>query len=193
MKMFFVILFLFILNLSFSQSSPINKFDSYSIESLPKKIDFGFFVGPKFTNRTDSPFAHSESTFNNFGIVLGIIANIRLSEHFNIDLTPSLSFDDYKYQTFWGSTNRVDETMLNAPIMLGYGFNTVKHHPHVFIGGNFQYDLSMDPRYNEPTRSLLTAGLGIEKKLRYFTFAPRVVYGRTTDINQVTLQLVLRG
>jgi hypothetical protein len=187
--LFFVLFFSF--NSFAQKGNPIN-LDSIELISLPKKVDFGFLFGPNFTNHLN-PTSAQKNAQNRAGFILGLVATYRIVEQLKIDFSPSLSFDDYNVESPSGQLSRIDETLFNLPSSLSFCLNKIKLSPTIYAGGNVQYDLTQIPRYNEPTRSFWTVGAGISKKLKYFTFAPRLVYGRSKDASQISVQLILRG
>jgi len=187
---FFIVLFCS-LNSFAQKGQPIN-IDSIASISSPKKVDFGFLFGPNFTNHINGS-AGQEKIQNRNGFVLGLIATYRIVNQLKIDFSPSLSFDDYNVESPGGQLSRIDETLFNLPSSLSYCLNTMKFSPTIYAGGNVQYDLTKIPRYNEPTRAYWTIGAGISKKLKYFTFAPRLIYGRCAETSQISVQLILRG
>ncbi len=92
------------------------------------------------------------------GFSIGIIGNLRLSDHFDLRAIPTLSFGERKLDYYYYETNptlqtsdtvswsaSIKSTFLEFPLHLKYKGNRINNaRPYIFGGGKFVYDLSSD-------------------------------------------------
>lgn len=150
------------------------------IENLPffdnKEYHFGFFLGVNqmlFTVKTKPDFQNEyylQSQFPEYnsdiarvldigvvptyGFNVGIISDLKLSNHFNLRFTPELQFGErilaydieYIYRgntdTIFGHEKRISSTLLNFPLTLKYKGNRINNmRPYLLLGGKLSMDL----------------------------------------------------
>ncbi len=157
-----IITMLLLVVVTLALSSTESRAQRQKVKNLPKydqqKIHFGFLLGlntstfkltriPEF-NQIDSLYvaeAVKQSGFN-----LGIIANLRLSENFDLRFVPDLAFSgrnvDYTFYdngTPVGTTTKeIESTYLQFPLLVKFKSNRVNNY-RVYVIGGFKYSLDM--------------------------------------------------
>jgi hypothetical protein len=118
------------------------------------------------------------------GFSIGIIGNLRLSDHFDLRAIPTLSFGERKltYRYFENNsslstsdtvswTASIKSTFLEIPLHLKYKGDRINNaRPYIFGGGKFVYDLSSDAtkKSKAPTEDL--SNIAINHKDLYGEF-----------------------
>ncbi len=167
-----------------------------------KKLTYGFLIGlhtttyqinysDQFVNRPDLDTLHSVTPDWSPGFSLGFIVNYRISEFFDIRLTPEVAFYENKlrYQNTNGThqDQLVETTMVEFPILLKYKSERRENIRMYMIGGlKPGIDASGKKKLNQTTESLevtgtnlsLEAGLGFDLYFPLFKFSPELRYSR---------------
>jgi len=174
------------------------------VKNIPKydkqKIHFGFLLGlntssfrveriPAF-NQMDSLYvadADPQSGFN-----LGIIANLRISENFDLRFVPDLAFSARNINyTFYdngilvGTTKKeIESTYLQFPLLVKFKSNRINNYRAYVIAG-FKYSVDMvsqakvenkDKEFVKLTRQDYgyEIGIGFDFYLERFKFSPEI-------------------
>lgn len=171
-----------------------------------KQLHFGFILG--LTNNTldatfsegllNSPVKRAEIiNFNGFNV--GILADYRLNDHFNLRFVPSLTLSKRAIKFTYQETTipfaekelqKNDEAALfNLPISLKFRAERRGNiRPYVFSGTQLVLDMSSDKNVEDPEVLRINSsdfgvhvGLGLDFYLEYFKFGfeMRYVYGLT--------------
>jgi hypothetical protein len=166
-----------------------------------QKIHFGFLLGfnsatfivkpvPNF-NLLDSLYILESASAPGFH--LGILANLRLGEHFDLRFLPDLSFSqrDLKY-TFVrhdsikvSVTKTIESTYLEFPLQIKFKSNRIKNYRIYLIGG-FKYSLDMASQSkvkDSETKHLVKLdknnycyefGIGLDAYMELFKLSPEI-------------------
>ena len=166
-----------------------------------QKIHFGFLLGfnvadfivkpvPNF-NRLDSLYVLNSSAAPGFH--LGILANLRLGEHFDLRFLPDLSFSQrdlsytfYRHDTLKVSVNKtVESTYLEFPLQLKFKSSRIKNY-RIYLVGGFKYSLDMASQSKvkdtdtkhlvklEKNNYCYELGIGLDAYMELFKLSPEI-------------------
>ncbi|HPM32233.1 MAG TPA: porin family protein [Chryseolinea sp.] len=167
-----------------------------------KRLTYGFLIGlhttayqinysDQFVNRPDLDTLHSVTPDWSPGFALGFIVNYRISEFFDIRITPEVAF--YENKLRYQNTNRtyqdqlIETTMVEFPILLKYKSERRDNIRMYMIGGlKPGFDASGKKKLEQLTDALevsstnlsLEAGLGFDLYFPLFKFSPELRYSR---------------
>jgi len=193
----FVLLFLSVA-LSFNGYAQRKK-----VQNLPKydkqKIHFGFLLGinntdfvikriPEF-NKLDS--LYTVESAGQTGFNLGIIANLRLSENFDLRFVPDLAFSqrnlDYTFVDNGKSsvtTKEIESTFLEFPLDLKFKSNRVNNYRvYVLAGIKYSIDMVSQAKVENVDKQFVKLekrdygyqiGFGFDFYLERFKFSPEI-------------------
>jgi hypothetical protein len=127
---------------------------------------------------------------NNTGINLALLANLRLSNHFDVRAHPlDLTFSEksflykQKYETDTSVTKKVQSITLSFPVNVAFSSDRINNFKvYVFAGGKYDYDLASDKGANQAeeliklNRSNISAelGLGFHIYFPFFVLSPEI-------------------
>jgi hypothetical protein len=177
-----------------------------------KPIHFGFSLGLNFMDYqvNQSAFADSANYYTGLkelkpGINIHAIANLRLSNYFDLRCLPGISFgerqlyflDDKDSLMYSGNTYQMESSYLELPFTLKYKAKRYDNFRPYLIGGvNFRYDLAVKDKYDLKEQLIMVKpfdiysefGCGFDFYLTYFKFAVEFKYSlgmtnifKTTD------------
>lgn len=179
--------------MGFSQGSTFGKDPIINLENFEKdKIHWGFFLG---FNSLDFKFDYLTVTEDiqvkpTIGFNVGLIANIRLNDYFDVRFEPGLYLTqrDLTYPTIADPIDRLREvqsTYVFFPLLLkASAKRTGNVRPYLIGGVSTAINLasnqeSPDDNYNDRFRmskwtNFYEAGFGIDLYLEYFKFSPSI-------------------
>ena len=194
-----IILFLSILLLS--QNAVAQLFSKEKIRNLEnfdkKTLTWGYFLG---FNSRDFKFDYNQLDFNgtqddikvssSTGFNVGLIGDLRISEHLNLRLEPGISFST-RMLTFPGFTEEVDflrevkSTYIHIPLLLKMSTKRINNFkPFIVAGLSTSINMSSNeknPEDNSNGQFRMTKstyyyelGFGIDLYLYYFKFTPSI-------------------
>lgn len=175
-----------------------------TIQNLPKydkqKLHFGFLLG---MNKTDFVVKRI-GTFNlldslyvvevqpTSGFNLGIVANLRLAEYFDLRFVPDLSFSQrnliYSFYEngvpFSTTVKQIESTFLEFPLEIKYKSSRIKNY-RVYVLGGFRYSIDMvsQEKVENKDRDFVrlsrkdygyTIGLGFDLYMQLFKLSPEI-------------------
>lgn len=116
------------------------------------------------------------------GLNLGIITDLRLTNHLNLRTLPGVSFGERNltFRNVYGEAIdeeplRIKSTYIDVPIVLKYSaFRLHNVQPFVDTGVSFKYDLARDKQSHLHMKSFDTCfdlGAGVDIYLQYFRFS----------------------
>lgn len=128
-----------------------------------------------------------------FGFVIGIIGNMRMSEHFDLRLTPSLSFGERRLQYdlliynedetpyLHRADKDIQSTYIDFPLFVKYKGDRMHNvRPYVFAGAKYMLDLASNAKKKEKENAgyvflnrndfYAFAGAGFDIYTAYFKF-----------------------
>jgi Outer membrane protein beta-barrel domain len=183
-------------NQSFAQHQKVKNIPKYDKQTF----HFGFLLGIntstfKVTRVSDFNMLDSIYTVEadpQAGFNLGIIANLRLAENFDLRFVPNLSFTQRNIDyTFYengaklGTTNKeIESTYLEFPVMVKFKSNRINNYRAYVIAG-FKYSIDMvsqakvenkDKEFVKLSRQDYgyEIGLGFDFYLERFKFSPQI-------------------
>lgn len=178
----------------FGQKIRVNNLEKYD----KQRVHFGFLLGINSTNFkvVRAPdFYDLDSIlvlepYKRGGFNLGIISDLKISEHFNLRFVPELAFSqrDIYYTMKPGLTKspliikKVESTFLNFPIDLKFKSSRVGNY-RIYVLGGFRYAIDMVSQAKvENDKEVIVKlkkndygyeiGFGIDCYLELFKFAP---------------------
>lgn len=192
----FLILFILFFSLgSYAQERRVNQLPSFDKHEL----HWGFYLG---WNNSDYRLKYKENSFpntsvhfeNNTGFNVGLIADMRINNHFNLRLEPGLIsnestltfidndnlgvYDDY-------SETPIESTFLHIPFLLKYSalrLNNVR--PYIIGGFSYDYNFSSNQDNKDDNFSgqfrmqthnfMYEIGFGFDFYFHYFKFSPSI-------------------
>ena len=197
----YLFLFFSIINLvllteqnSYAQKIRVNNLEKYD----KQQYHFGFLLGVNSTNfklKRAGDFYKLDTVLvvepqRQSGFNLGIVTDLKLSEHFNLRFIPELAFSqrDLHYYLRYGNQNsslvvkKVESTFLNFPIELKFKSSRVGNY-RMYVLGGFRYSIDMvsQAKVNASKEVLVklrkndygyVVGFGIDCYLELFKFAP---------------------
>ncbi len=118
------------------------------------------------------------------GFNIGFVGNLRLAEHFDLRLTPTLTFASkniqYNFDTE-SETKNVISTLVEFPLLVKFKGDRLHNlRPYIFTGGKYSYDLSGILRKQKKDEIKITlkpndlaalGGVGFDFYTPYFKFA----------------------
>jgi hypothetical protein len=160
-----------------------------------KPIHFGFSLG---INMMDYRIEHSQAALNE-GVYIGLhnlspginihaIANLRLTDDFDLRTLPGISFGErsihFKYGNTADTIYKAESSYLELPILLKFKSKRVNNfRPYLIGGGNFRYDLAGKGVYSNDQWLMINRfniygeiGMGLDFYLTYFKFATELKY-----------------
>jgi len=167
-----------------------------------KMIHFGFSLG---LNMMDYRIEHSQLAIQQRvlvglreivpGIDIHAIANLRLSEYFDLRALPGISFGE-RHMYFRDLTEdaepfyvhskyKVESSYLEFPLLLKYkSLRLNNFRPYLIGGGNLRYDLAVKGEYDLEEQLIMVnpfgyygeIGLGMDFYLTYFKFGMELKY-----------------
>lgn len=171
-----------------------------------KQLHFGFILGLT-SNTLDATFSKGllnssvkrAEVINFNGFNVGILADYRLNDHFNLRFVPSLTLSKraikFTYEDAFQFGSEVDlqkndeAALFNLPISLKFRAERRGNiRPYVFSGAQLVLDMSSDKNVEDPEVLRINSndfgvhvGLGLDFYLEYFKFGVemRYVYGMT--------------
>lgn len=190
-KLFFLVVTCFLL--SFKSNGQFNENPIINLENEDlKRINFGFFLG---FNQYDFQFDYREDTGDvqvakSLGFNVGLIAELRLSNHFDLRFEPGLYINqrDLGFPGFTDETDflrEVRSTYIHFPLLLKISTKRLGNFkPYVVGGVSTSLNLgsnedSPDDNSNGTFRSTRSSyyyeiGFGIDFYLFYFKFSPSI-------------------
>ena len=181
---------------TFAQKIRVNNLEKYD----KQKLHFGFMLGVNVSNfrvKRAGDFYKLDTVyvvdpFKQSGFNLGIISDLKISEHFNLRFIPDLAFSqrDLHYFIKQGATKtttvvkKVESTFLNFPLELKFKSSRVGNYRMYVIGG-FRYSIDMVSQAKVQTDKEVIVklqkydygyeiGFGIDCYLELFKFAPEI-------------------
>lgn len=191
------VLLLLCSDILFAQSQVPQNLQKYD----KQKIHFGFLLGFNIAdlivkpvanfNRLDSLFVLNTSPAPGFH--LGILANLRLGEHFDLRFLPDLSFSQrdlsytfYRHDTLKVSVNKtVESTYLEFPLQIKFKSQRVKNY-RVYLLAGLKYSLDMASQAkvkDTDTKHLVKLdknnycyelGIGLDAYMELFKLSPEI-------------------
>lgn len=171
-----------------------------------KPIHFGFSLGLNFMDfglyqsqwAKDNGYYADISTLNP-GINIQAIANLRLTEYWDLRSLPGISFGERHVNfiklnagenggdsiMYDGEPYRMESSFLELPISLKYKAKRMNNfRPYLIGGGNIRYDLAVKRDYNENEQLFMISpldvyaelGMGFDFYLVYFKFGLEFKY-----------------
>jgi hypothetical protein len=179
------------------------------VENLPKfdrdRIHFGFLLGFNNKNFVIHPIPDLKSTIDTLYVIepvrqpgfnLGILADLRLGEYFNLRLLPDLEFAsrkiDYTFNAPSGNyviSKEIESTFINFPLLLKYKSARIGNYRAYLVGGG---KYSIDVASQKDVNSKLIqdkivkvskmdygyeVGFGFDFYLPTFKFSPEIRFG----------------
>lgn len=195
-KTLFIFLFLFISNFSKAQSQGslnLPKFDH-------QKVHFGFLLGvnvsdfnvnlaPDFRIRDSIYTLEAESVL---GFNLGILANLRLGEYFDLRFLPSLSFvsRNLNYSFIYSDstqdyiTKTIESNYLEFPVDLKFKSKRINNYRvYVLAGAKYSIDMISQASVDAKDKDIIKLkrndygyeiGLGFDFYMPFFKFSPEI-------------------
>ena len=178
----------------FSQKTRVSNLEKYDKD----KYHFGFLLGVNSSNfkvtragdfyKLDTILVLEPQRQSGFN--LGIVTDLKISEHLNLRFIPELAFSQrdlhyyLRYTTLTGSMviKKVESTFLNFPIELKFKSSRVGNY-RMYVLGGFRYAIDMVSQAKVETNKEVfvklkkydygyVIGFGIDCYLELFKFAP---------------------
>ncbi len=179
------------------------------VENLPKfdkqRIHFGFLLGFNYTNFIVHPVNDLKERFDTVYVIeatrqpgfnLGILADLRLGEYFNLRFLPDLAFASRKLDyTFSGSngtyvlSKEIESTFIDFPLLLKYKSERINNYRAYLIGGA-KYSIDVASQKDVNSRLIrdkivkitnsdygYEVGFGFDFYNKYFKFSPEIRFG----------------
>lgn len=193
-KKFVIFCFLFFVFKTFSQQKN-NQFEN--LQNFDKqKVHFGYFIG---VNLYNSKIDYKKNPIFNtqyqeeFGLNIGLIGDLRLSENLNLRFEPglqtskaSVKFNERSNFTQKSDTLRsIKSTYIHLPLLLKFSSKRINNFRPYVIGG-ISTSLNLSSNENSPednknkvfrlksTTFYYELGFGIDFYLQYFKFSPSI-------------------
>ncbi|MBL0339505.1 MAG: PorT family protein [Bacteroidetes bacterium] len=197
-KLLFAALFLLFVLIGSNASAQRKK-----VQNLPKYdkqiVHFGFLLGinktdfvikriPDF-NKLDSLYV--VESVGQTGFNLGIIANLRLAENFDLRFVPALAFSQRNLEyTFYDNgiksttIKAIESTFLEFPLDLKFKSNRINNYrAYVIVGGKYSIDMVSQAKVESVDKDFVKLkkndygyqiGLGFDFYLERFKFSPEI-------------------
>lgn len=181
--------------------------DSYSqrkkVQNLPKydkqRVHFGFLLGINSTdfvirrvdnfNKIDTLYTIESDAQTGFN--LGIIANLRLAENFDLRFVPDLAFSQRNLEyTFYPdgikttTIKQIESTLLEFPLELKFKSNRVNNYRvYVIAGAKYSIDMVSQAKVESADKEFVKlqkndygyqVGFGFDFYLERFKFSPEI-------------------
>lgn len=181
---------------AWGQGQVITDANRRGLPNLPafdqRRIHFGFLIGLNALDfhiyntglRTDENgqiARFGEIIHLNPGINLGIVTDLRLTDHLNLRALPGVGFGERditfidEHGKKLGDPLKIKSTFVEVPLLAKYGANRLKNvKPYVVAGTTPRFDLAKDKQDHLLLRSLdayVDAGAGMDFYLPYFRFS----------------------
>lgn len=193
-KKIVIVCFLFFVFKTFSQQKN-NQFEN--LQNFDKqKVHFGYFIG---VNLYNSKIDYKKNPIFNtqyqeeFGLNIGLIGDLRLSENLNLRFEPglqtskaSVKFNERSNFTQKSDTLRsIKSTYIHLPLLLKFSSKRINNFRPYVIGG-ISTSLNLSSNENSPednknkvfrlksTTFYYELGFGIDFYLQYFKFSPSI-------------------
>ncbi|MDQ3049787.1 MAG: PorT family protein [Bacteroidota bacterium] len=196
-KIFFIILLgvTLVSTESWAQRKKVQNLPNYDRQ----KIHFGFLLGinttdfvirrtPRF-NTLDSLYVVESAPQTGFN--LGIIANLRLTDHFDLRFVPDLAFSQRNLEyTFYEAgipitvLKEIESTFLEFPLDLKFKSNRVNNYRvYVIAGAKYTIDMVSQAKVENQDKDFVKLrkndygyqiGLGFDFYLERFKFSPEI-------------------
>ncbi len=196
-KIFFIILLglTFVVTESWAQRKKVQNLPNYDRQ----KIHFGFLLGinttdfvirriPRF-NTLDSLYVVESAPQTGFN--LGIIANLRLAENFDLRFVPDLAFSQRNLEyTFYEAGipitvfKEIESTFLEFPLDLKFKSNRVNNYRvYVIAGAKYTIDMVSQAKVENQDKDFVKLrkndygyqiGLGFDFYFERFKFSPEI-------------------
>lgn len=179
------------LNLPNSDERWIHYGFSIGLHSTGFKLDYSDrFVSPEFDS------VHSIMPRYTFGFSLGLIADLRLHNQFNLRVLPRVSFSEYSVDFNYIPADSMSRTFLKEdietvfvdfPVMIKYKSERHKNFRMYMVGGLAPGIEASGKKRKERSGSTLTIaefnlslelGFGVDMYYPYFKFSPEIRYSR---------------
>lgn len=191
-----LILSLFLLSfIGFSQQRKVNQLPSFD----KHEIHWGFYLG---WNNSDYKITYKENTFpgtsveldSKTGFNVGLIADMKINEYFNLRLEPGLISNESTlyfidndnlgvYDQY--SSAQIESTYLHIPILLKYSALRLNNTRPYLIGGfSYDYNFSSNQDNSDDNHSgvfrtqthnfMYEIGFGFDFYFHYFKFSPSI-------------------
>lgn len=179
------------------------------VENLPKfdkqPIHFGFLLGFNYTNFIVHPAKDLKERFDTVYVIeasrqpgfnLGILADLRLGEYFNLRFLPDLAFASRKIDYTFNGTNgiyvlskEIESTFIDFPLLLKYKSERINNYRAYLIGGaKYSIDVASQKDVNSQLiRDKIVkitnsdfgyeVGMGFDFYNKYFKFSPEIRFG----------------
>lgn len=179
------------------------------VENLPKfdkqRIHFGFLLGINYTDFTVYRNKDLKQLFDSVYVIestrqpgfnLGILADLRLGEYFNLRFLPDLAFASRKIDygingnhSAYTLTKEIESTFIDFPLLLKYKSERINNYRAYLIGGaKYSFDVASQKDVNSKLiRDKIVkitnsdygyeVGFGFDFYLQYFKFSPEVRFG----------------
>jgi hypothetical protein len=196
-KYFFIFIFIFLSNKSFSQkykkSQNLSRYDY-------EKIHFGFTLGinelnfnlQKNSNTITNDTLKTINTKSQKGFNLGIVSNLRLGKYTDLRFVPALIFGERQVNySFLDSLNvsidelkKIESTLLEFPIYIKYKsarYNNFR--VYVMSGLKYSMDIASQNEIDDEGQEIVKLkendlmgeiGFGLDFYLEYFKFSPQI-------------------
>lgn len=176
------------INLPYSDERWLHYGFSIGVHSSSFKLNYS----DTFVESLDS--VQSIMPMNSFGFTLGMIADFKLHEQFNLRVLPRFSFSEFKTEfTFIGDTSNfssvenIEATFIEIPIMIKYKSQRHKNFRMYMVAGVVPgFEMSGKKRKERSENKLLIAGsnlsievgFGVDMYYPLFKFSPEIRYSR---------------
>ena len=196
-KYFFIFIFIFLSNKSFSQkykkSQNLSRYDY-------EKVHFGFTLGinelnfnlQKNSNIITNDTLKTINTKSQKGFNLGIVSNLRLGKYTDLRFVPALIFGERQVNySFLDSLNvsidelkKIESTLLEFPIYIKYKsarYNNFR--VYVMSGLKYSMDIASQNEIDDEGQEIVKLkendlmgeiGFGLDFYLEYFKFSPQI-------------------
>lgn len=202
-KLFSSLFLILTVTLSFCQKPKVKNDPTHD----DKPIHFGFSLG---LNVMDYRIEHTELAVLNGvyigarkvapGINIHAIANLRLSDNFDLRALPGISFGE-RFMDFYnpgdslafypplaaqpGESYKAESSYLEFPLLIKYKSKRLNNfRPYLIGGGNLRYDLAVKKEYDIDDQLIMInpldvygeLGFGMDFYLTYFKFSTEIKY-----------------
>jgi len=146
----------------------------------------------------DSAFLYSVESNPTYGFVIGIIADMRVGQYFNLRFTPSLTFGErdleYGLQTYNSSPipqlivakKNIQSTFVEFPFSIKFKGSRINNtRPYVFVGAKYALDLASNAKKKEDSNTVHVfidrndvyahLGVGFDFYTAYFKFGTEIM------------------
>ncbi len=172
----------------------------FSIRTTPdyqQKLQYNDYDQLMPDQSSDSAYLYNMETTPTFGFVIGIIGNLRMGDHFDLRLTPSLTFGerviDYSIKNYFNShtpemlyvSKSVQSTFVEFPLWVRFKGDRIHNiRPYVMAGGKYSLDLASNAKKKSEGNSAnvfinrkdfyAMGGFGFDFYTAYFKFGTEV-------------------